>query len=571
MWGASSATRRAFAIAFSATLLTTGSFVDARPAALSPPAAPYALCPSARDDVKADRVLSGYAHSNSFGDVLLGADVNWAYDPFGHPSWLTELNSVQWLNVSITRGTPADVSRVRSVLQDWVLDNPRNKPATQWAWIDRVSALRARTLLCAGRYFSSEQWWRDAIDVHGAFLAEDASYRYWNHGLDEDITLAMLGCTQGRENWFAKAKTRGAENIRRAVDREGADQQQSVGYAKYTLNQINQFVRAVTLCEPGYRLPGDRAARLRDFVAHATRPDGRFEQLGDTYQDIAPVSPAPAATVAVYRAGYVFGRSSWRPTASYYTLRFGVPTTFHGHGDHESLTYFREGREWLIDSGMIGYKIGAYHNWINRAPAHNVVIVQGAGKILNPSTRTSAYRLGAKSESYVLDDGPYRGLHRNRKVLHVGGRNEFFVVVDTLTDTRPVPDAQYQQLWHLPHDVTVRFASPNAVDVRSADGRRTFHIVQAWAGTTTVMHASIPPAPIQGWRSRSFEERLAAPTVVRTQRGASAWFVTLLVDTSPGRPVFAVFTRAGGRTVLRVAIGATRRDIVVDEQLLRGA
>src|SRR5699024_2559310 len=79
-------------------------------------------------------------------------------------------------------------------------------------------------------------------------------------------------------------------------------------------------------------------------MAHATRPDGHYELIGDTevfpprglgHAAIDYVSSggargvAPRDRVAVFDAGYVFGRSTWGDQrqsftdASFYSLRFG--------------------------------------------------------------------------------------------------------------------------------------------------------------------------------------------------------------------------------------------------------
>ena len=110
-------------------------------------------CQRARNDTAADAVLAGKVVSASFGTVTVGQRVDWAANPFNDPSWQTELQSLDWLTPSIVRGSPADVARVRSVLKSWIADNPWHGTATGAAWSQRIAALRARVLLCAGQLF----------------------------------------------------------------------------------------------------------------------------------------------------------------------------------------------------------------------------------------------------------------------------------------------------------------------------------------------------------------------------------------------------------------------------------
>jgi hypothetical protein len=86
-----------------------------------------------------------------------------------------------------------------------------------------------------------------------------------------------------------------------------------------------------------------RIARMPLFLAMATEPGGDLVQIGDTYQ-IAPrdragtplrfaatqgaAGTAPAQRVAVFSAGYVFGRSAWGTARTFGKQTPGTPTTW---------------------------------------------------------------------------------------------------------------------------------------------------------------------------------------------------------------------------------------------------
>jgi hypothetical protein len=255
----------------------------------------------------------------------------------------------------------------------------------------------------------------------------------------------------------------------------------------------------------------------------------------------------------------VFNRTSWHTDAGWYSLRFGPPRQIHGHEDHTALMYMRGGREWLIDAGTPGYEQSSYRRWVISPEAHNVVVAKGAGAFRNVATALDDARVGARAQAFALDDAPYAGVMRSRRVLHVNGPNALFIVVDRLRDAfgRPLT---YEQLWHLPEDVTVSRSRSRSAAKATKDGR-TFHVVQVHDGTVRTVTGAI--GPYQGWRSRTFRERTPAPTVVTSAHGASATFITVLADVASTRHLTARWTAVNGRRVLRVEIGNTTQDFTV--------
>ena len=138
------------------------------------------------------------------------------------------------------------------------------------------------------------------------------------------------------------------------------------------------------LAARGLSLPGwitARIAQMPAFLAMATQPDGKLAQIGDTYvigprnRPGTPLEYAatrgasgtpPAQRVAVYQAGYVFGRSGWSPFGgqSFYSLRFGPGMRIHGHADHMGLTYYARGRNLIVDAGHYGYASTRYRAYL---------------------------------------------------------------------------------------------------------------------------------------------------------------------------------------------------------------
>jgi hypothetical protein len=377
-----------------------------------------------------------------------------------------------------------------------------------------------------------------------------------------------VGCVLGRDDWLDRGQRRGNANIAVSVDDQGGNHEQAVRYVDYMAQLVDEFARTLAACGRAAPPNLDRLAKLRRFVAHSLRPDGRYEQLGDTYAQRPDAAvPTPASRYAVYRAGFVFWRSAWAPTASFYSLRFGPPRRFHGHHDHTALTYVRGAREWLIDAGTAGYRPSAARDWERTSAAHNVVVAEGAGRMRNVETRLRDSQFASGWQSYRLEDEPYDRITRSRRVLHVDGPEEFLLVVDRLRDTRD-RRATYRQLWHLPQHVTAARPVDGRFTALSSDGARRFHVLQLEPATSmNVVKGAASPR--QGWRSRSFEEHLAAPTAVTTVRGDGAEFVTVMTEAAAGRPVGARIVRVGRQTRVRVVIGSSVRDVVLGASAMR--
>jgi hypothetical protein len=172
-------------------------------------------------------------------------------------------------------------------------------------------------------------------------------------------------------------------------------------------------------------LPGWITARIGlmpDFLAMATQPNGDLAQIGDTYlirprdrpgtplqyaYSMGKAGKMPTQRVAVYQAGYVFGRSGWGTARtfgdqSFYSLRFGPGTQIHGHADHMGLTYYARGRNLIIDAGHFGYADTAYRAYLLSPEAASDLVMPGVP--LGPSAPGSliGQSIGADGQFFEL-------------------------------------------------------------------------------------------------------------------------------------------------------------------------
>jgi hypothetical protein len=516
--------------------------------------------------------------------------VDWSLDPFHHLTWTTAYRSAAWIEPLIG-GVLAGSSqpggraaayrdRAEALLRGWLRSVP-------------VQDRSPTALVCAARAFPGESWIEDQIPRQFDYSAAHWEGP-WNHGLRRDLELLRIGCAYpasawgGRPlKWRAAARRQLIRSFRAsrlgpAVDRQGAANEQSTGYTKFSYGWWAQAVRQLSDC--GDALPGDATTRIANmpaFLAHATQPDGDLVQLGDTYLTAPSPVPGtplqyaatrgaagspPAQRVAVYAAGYVFGRSGWgtsRPfgAESFYALRFGPGRQVHGHDDHMSLTYYAHGRNVLVDSGHTGYESGPYRDYLRSPEAHNLLVLPGVPFSSSAQTYLTRQAVGRDGEFFEFADTAYGGRPRDRSV-YVGRHPDLVLVLDRASGA-----SRYQQLWHLD-------PAFNVTSVRGSHAVATAPGTQVQIRQIALPGQTVPDGstrvirgqadPYQGWVSRAMLQRVPAPVISMTREGPSAAMLTLIAPADPGAAVTTTVTdRPAGGYHLDVHIGSDSAAFII--------
>jgi hypothetical protein len=514
---------------------------------LAPHLVNRSTCPASSfvtDDL--EDLLAGSVAIRGFDPVTFGDEIDWAADPYEHVSWRFRFHSLGWVRPYLDQEDAYD--RVRDVLLQWHENNPVDAPPSDFSWSDHSTARRAEVYACAARIFGSEGWLREALERHGQMLADDDFYvDAGNHALDQDIGLHKVACVLGNDDWQNLAEQRMSELAYDSIDEEGVTNEGAIYYQLYNWRRYGVAIDQVEAC--GRPVPGalHRRNRMPVLLAHGTRPDGRYEVIGDTWpvssQPIAGTiaeyaatqgesGPLPDRRVAVFDAGYIFGRSGWGEDRSFdeenfYAIRFGPGgiDRFHRHADHTAITWHPRGIPVLIDSGFDGYGATSYRfQYSKAAEGHNVVVDRDGTMEKHRGTRLdqASIRHHVGEESYHLFGAPYQGIHRHRRVLVVH-EPPMLVIRDDLVSGR---NRTYDQLWHLPPGFTVDLGERGALI--EGDGAH-ISMLQLVAGTDMRV-AEGEEDPYQGWVSWGENERTTAPTIIATERAQNATFVTVFAD-----------------------------------------
>jgi hypothetical protein len=510
-------------------------------------------------------------------------DVDWSLDPFHDPTWDQTFQSGQWIEALIepsVDGGPdaaADLARARTLLQGWLRYVP-------------IGDRDVRTLICSSEALGGQGWIADQI---AAMVNYEAGHWQgaWNHGLKQDLQILGIACAYpagafgGQDLTWRQVALRqmvasfAPNRLGPAVDAQGATNEQATGYARFTYYLWTQAEQQLAAC--GYALPASitsRIALMPTFLAEATQPDGNLAQIGDTYvegpgpgagtplqyatTDGASGSP-PAQRVAVYRAGYVFGRSTWRPfeSASFYSLRFGPGRQVHGHEDHMSLTYYARGRDLLVNAGHTGYENTPYRAYLQSPEASNVLVMPGVPFSGAAATTLTRQVIGPDGQFFEFADHAFSGLPRERSV-YVDQDPDLVLVFDRASGA-----SSYQQLWHLDPGLTVtRVGRSYAVATAPGTQLEVAQIALPGQviprGSTRVIRGQTNP--YQGWVSHQMLQRSPAPAITMTRTGPSAAILTLIAPSAPGARITTAITQTPrGWYRLQVNLGGTPASFLV--------
>ena len=482
--------------------------------------------------------------------VAVGSDVDWTLDPYQSLSWQMWLDTLDWTGPLIqsydNTGNKADLQLAMAYAHDYVTDQPMDATTPDRPVLQQSSR---RLLVLSCLYERDPQpWISEAMAGTVDFLSANYAGAY-NHGLDQDNSIVVAGCVLGRNDWIDFARQRVGAMLPASIDDEGATNEQSAAYARYTYFRWRKLEQNIRTCglPP---LPG-LAARLDKnaaFVAHATKPDGLLAPIGDTYLTDEGLAPAPGLPLSGVwlKNGWAFGRSSWARSddPSFFSLRFGPGRQIHGGGDHGSVMLYAHGSPIITEPGSIGYS-DPRRRWFVSAEAKNVLMLgantcatSSYAKLLSSSRTPSGDRYAVQT--------PHCGGQLARRDVTYARATGALTVDDTTT---ALPSAQQrQQLWHLvpgtrvtvrpdgAYRTVVQLTMPNGSTAqlvttstrRGASARAAAAVVTARAGYDKARRAlraqravRRPHAPKRVLRARKAQVTRALAALTRAQRTAA--------------------------------------------------
>ncbi|GGC89965.1 hypothetical protein GCM10011512_16160 [Tersicoccus solisilvae] len=513
----------------------------------------------------ADEVMAGRVTLRPHPAWELPDPMDWDADPFGRRNWQTQLHMLRWFEpvrrVALTGDDAARAYWLRTC-RSWIANNPARTGGANPAWTPMVEAQRALSLVFALPLVAahSDPWLIESILEHGAWLAEPGHLGRASQALHQHQALFVIGAVFHRADWTTLAVDRLAELVAETYDEEGIAAAGSVAQHKSTY--LAWRTALSRLDREGIARPA--AAERLDLaaleLAHATRPDGTLERIGDTgVATLAGVTSAeaawmlsrgstgepPADLARVYRRGFAFGRSGWGAherafdDETFYSLSFGRADRARGHQDGGSLTLHSGGHPWLVDAGP---DVDQQNHVPTSRVSHNVVEI--VDRPYDPASDVALERhhLTDDVDDFLFVDRGYPGVEIRRRVTYCRG-GDFVVVVDTVLSDDEVTA---RQRWHLDAGTAVRTRT-HGVDLTRDE-----------SGATLLWSGNIPEITVaQG-------EGEPGPVVTAEQTGTRFRYITVIAVPPRGHFDLTSLRSTGGRLAVAATVGRHDFGLVLD-------
>lgn len=535
------------------------------------------------DSTVARQIMSGRVAIEKYGTVVIPQNPTWRPQSGLDSSGDAHMSSLHYLvpllREGVRTGNQDMINRFYVLIRDWSLNNRlgMKNPPNSAAWQPIYTGYRMQVLGCAlAGPRGNELWLRQLAAVHANFVTTyRSSLASNNTGIQLGMGQYAIGCAMANGGWKAAARSRLSGLATSLVFSDGSTNEGAVSYAKSDYQWFNEAAQRIGLCGQSVPTALEHVDHVPTFMAHAIRPDGRYEALGDTSPDRASTTlfkgtlaewsaskgtsgKHPKSTFAYFRGGFVFGRSGWgtssRPYTdqTFYSVRTGKGRSagiFHAHADAGSVTFYANGSPQLWDVGQWKYQYGATRNYVMGRYAHNVVSASGGGYTTSRAPALSRGNSTATRDLVTLTDTGYRKnkITLTRTIMY-SRAGEYLVVWDnarsSMKDSKGRKVSRtFTQHWQLGPGRSTTI-EPGRLSTTGSGGNSTL----IWVGAQPSLSvANGWTSPRMGWVSEGYGDLRPAPMARAVRTGTGANWVTVILPRRAGVPSSAV--SATGRVV----------------------
>lgn len=497
--------------------------------------------PADRDEIRAAKrrhfTLEGV-------DVRIRNHMNWAYNPIGSLAFQARLHDLRFLDPLFyayrENGDEQALRVAKSIVVDWVKNNPLKRPTTARTWFDKVVGDRGPYIAYATRAASCERMLKSprlarkllgSVTQHIRFLSDRDRYSDTNRGLFMDLGLIFSGRQMRFLPGATKARNRGERRFvgnvsGHVIAGEGMWLEHSSTYQFLTISAIERYLQVIKGKKP---FLNDVLPTMRDTAAWMTMPDQRTLQNGDSYQDKADrfaqaINREQSGMRVLSRSGIAFVKP--RKKKNYLSLLSNYHSEIHRHSDDLSFDLYENGRRIVSDSGIPDKDFGTPYLYAVSSPAHSVVTVDGADF---PRDREQAYGSGLLASGQgggwyaLLATNPTvqaQGVTHDRLLLYKPG--SALIVADSLRSSSEHTYRSYLQF------------GPDFGLQQTGDGVRLFDgpdQVQVFNESTAPLQREVARGqddPLLGYVWEDFRDRTPRWVETTTTRGADVDNVTTL-------------------------------------------
>lgn len=419
--------------------------------------------------------------------------IDWAY--MKTTDWYEHTN---FKNRGRALGVPVDaywytndkkwLKLLKDVFYDWIDANPKPtimSGADYPTWRTLDSGARSGWLtsrfgkLTAMKDVDDEMWanWLWSIWEHADYLKNDD---FDGGNWMANVTGAVMGIAtdfpmfKDQKKWLEFGKQSWELNVLRDIHPDGKEMEDAPGYICFAYNPMLGTMQ--TLDELNIKFDEEarrRMAKVPDFLAAVTQPDGNMPAIGDWGGGPAYVLPkateyfkrddikyiltqgkegtVPSFTSVNFpHGGWSVMRSAYdeQPYENARHLVFKSSRAAHGHDDALMITTYAYGRELLIDPGIRSYEHADIVRYLS-TPYHNTICIDGGNQGGSHG----------KTEKWVSNDGfdyvqgvysDWKGPSHRRSVVFV--KPDYWIVHDEVTGKG---EHTCDQNWHFAEDASI--------------------------------------------------------------------------------------------------------------------
>ena len=461
----------------------------------------------------------------NFGEVDIGAPINWAIGNPGRANLSWQLHSMFFLKDLVrAHCETSDASYIKcaiDIIRDWMINNVSENPPSIFSWNDHSAAFRLQSILYLFIHclkiedldFDSIRLLIGLICRHQIVLAETSFYsKGTNHGLDQSYFLFLASVSLTISNRSIDFKNIALERLsyelmagfsEECVNTENSPEYHDISFSNVLgINRCVKDIEGVDIID-NFDLFADKALH---FLACILRPDGCFPPIGDStirpprsayselsqyegYQELQHASsggqigaPAGAWHAIFPVAGYMVMRSDpaiLKPHERLHMVfKCGFLNHYHRQDDDNSFVLYGFGEEWLTDGGLYTHDHDDMQRaYIRSSFAHNVLIPLGAkvhrGICPAPMPCIESYSVSNGDAWVVGRSSMYDGFSYKRRLGYDG---RFGITVEDDLTASCDKEFEYIQCWQIPCDKNV-VIDGNSVLVSSIRTGRLMKIV----------------------------------------------------------------------------------------------
>lgn len=326
-------------------------------------------------------------------NVQIDRNMDWTFDPLGSASFRGRLHDLRYLDVLFyayrEKGDVAALRRAKTIVVDWVENNPLRAPTTDRTWFDKVAGDRGPYVAYLTRAAACEGLLKNpalsrkllgSVQQHIRFLADPSLYSPTNRGLFMDLGLLFSGRQMKFLPGATKARNRGQRRFvgnvnSNVIPGEGMWLEHSSTYQFLTISAIDRYLEVDKKDRPGLEA---LVETMKDTAAWMTLPDRSKLQNGNSYGDRADrfaqmISREQEGLRVLEQSGIGFVKKR----KSYLAFLSNYHSEIHRHSDDLSFDLFEDGRRVVSDTGIPDKDFGTPYLFAISNSAHSVVEVDG--------------------------------------------------------------------------------------------------------------------------------------------------------------------------------------------------